>query len=352
MHVGLAGHRLARGAADAIAAMRNLVATTIAFFALMCPLGLAHAESGDAERVWLARHPDTTLRVLVWNVDRSFFRENAGILRVLDAVDADLLMLDEMPPGVSAEEIADALPAHTMPWQVLYGSGGGPHQRASISVRATLQRVPEFDQLPYPRERFEAWVKAVPPEKQQRALGSLEAGVATVAGVVEWQGRRLLVVGLDLECCGDSDDSPQEQRRQFEAGAIRAAIDAVAEGLKIDAVLVGGDFNTVQGDTPVRIMQRGASASTSLTYPTPRHRDNTAADWTWDGRGTPYPSRRIDYLLHSDRLRVVQSQVFDSEDLAPCLQQALKLDAELSRALSPHRPIVVDFAWREATGDD
>lgn len=349
MHVGLAGHRLARGAADA---MRNLVATTIAFFALTCPPGLAHAELGNAERVWLARHPDTALRVLVWNVDRTFFRENAGFQRVLDAVDADLLILDEMPAGVSASEIADALPAKSTPWQVLYGSGGGPHQRASISVRAPLQRVPEFDHLAYPRARFDEWVKAVPPEKQLRALGSLEAGVATVAGVVEWQGHRLLVVGLDLECCGESVDSPQEQRRQFEAGAIRAAIDAVAEGLKIDAVLVGGDFNNVQGDAPVRIMQRGASASTSLTYPTPRHRGNTAADWTWDGRGTPFPSRRIDHVLHSDRLVVLQSQVFDSEDLAPRQQQTLKLDADLSRSLSPHRPVVVDLGWRDGNDCD
>lgn len=340
MHVGLAGGALAR------------LASAFTFLLLSGLAGLAHAGSLDAEPVWLARHPDAVLRVLVWNVDRSFFRESAGFQQVLDAVDADLLILDEMPADVSAEEIAEALPAHATPWQVLYGSGGGPHQRASISVRAPLQRIPEFDQLPYPRERFEAWVKAVPPEKQQRALGSLEAGVATVAGVVEWQGRRLLVVGLDLECCGETVDSPQEQRRQFEAGAIRTAIDAVAGRLQVDAVLVGGDFNNVQGDTPVRIMQRGAGATTSLSYPTPHHRGNPATDWTWDGRGTPYPSRRIDYLLHSDRLVVLQSQVFDSEDLAPCLQRSLKLGAELSRALSPHRPVVVDFAWREATGND
>jgi hypothetical protein len=70
-------------------------------------------------------------------------------------------------------------------------------------------------------------------------------------------------------------------------------------------------------------------------------------DWTWDGRGTPYPSRQIDYLLHSGRLEVLQARVFDSEDLSPERQLALGLPADLSRSLSPHRPIVVDLRWRE-----
>ena len=43
--------------------------------------------------------------------------------------------------------------------------------------------------------------------KRARVRDSLDAGVAAVGGVVTWQGRRVLVVGLDLECCGDSPDS-------------------------------------------------------------------------------------------------------------------------------------------------
>lgn len=340
MHADLAGGALARWA------------SAFALSVLSCLSGWAHAESGDAERVWLARHPDTVLRVLVWNVDRSFFRERAGFQQVLDVIDADLLILDEMPSGVSAGEIADGLPAGTGPWQALYGNGGGSHQRASIAARAPLQRMPEFDQLPYPRARFDEWIKVVAPEKRQRVLGSLEAGVAAVGGVVIYDGRRVLVVGLDLECCGDELNSPQEQRRQFESRAIRTAIDTVAERLNVDAVLVGGDFNTVSGDAPIQIMQRGARPQTTLTHPTPRHRGNITADWTWDGRGTPFPSRQIDYLLHSDHLVVLQSQVFDSEDLAPDDQRALKLDAGLSRSLSPHRPVVVDFGWRETHANE
>lgn len=295
---------------------------------------------------WLPRHPDTDLRVLVWNVDREFFNRNEGFQRVLRAVDADLLILDEMPSGASGEQIAAGLPSAATSWQALYGTGGGANQRASISVRAPLARVDAFDQLPYPREHFDAWMADIPERKRARVRDSLDAGVAAVGGVVTWQGRRLLVVGLDLECCGGDANAPAEQRRRFESQSIRNAIDAVAARLELDAILVGGDFNAVHGDAPVAILQRGADAGSTLADVDARHRGDAALDWTWDGRGTPFPSKQLDYLLHSDRLQVLQAQIFDSEDLTPAEQQALQLPAELSRTLSPHRPIVVDFAWR------
>ncbi|MBK6726562.1 MAG: endonuclease/exonuclease/phosphatase family protein [Xanthomonadales bacterium] len=332
-------------AAGGTAAWRRVVATAVLSL-LLCVLGCTHTtrSTGEAER--LPRHPDADLRVLVWNVDREFFHRNEGFQRVLRAVDADVLILDEMPAGVSGEQIVNALPVAAAPWQALYGSGGGANQRASVSARAPLARVDVFDQLPYPREHFDAWMANIPERKRARVRDSLDAGVAAVGGVVTWQGRRVLVVGLDLECCGDSPDSAAEDRRRFEAQAIRNAIDTVAAGSRFDAILVGGDFNAVHGQAPVQILERGARADTTLDHPTPLHRGSDRLDWTWDGRGTPFPSKQIDFLLHSSPLRVLQSQVFDSEDLTPAEQQALQLPAELSRSLSPHRPIVVDFAWR------
>ena len=328
------------------AAFWRRLAITLALLAWASLSGCTHTTRGTGEPEWLARHPDTDLRVLVWNVDREFFNRSEGFQRVLRAVDADVLILDEMPSGVSGEQIVDALPSATTPWQALYGSGGGANQRASISVRAPLARVEAFDRLPYPREHFDAWMANIPERKRTRVRDSLDAGVAAVGGVVTWQGGRVLVVGLDLECCGDSPDSAAEDRRRFEAQSIRDAIDAVAAVSKFDAMLVGGDFNAVHGQAPVQILERGAGDDTTLDHPTPLHRGSDRIDWTWDGRGTPFPSKQIDFLLHSERLRVLQSQVFDSEELTPAEQQALQLPAELSRSLSPHRPIVVDFAWR------
>ena len=226
---------------------------------MLCTVGCLSVQRAPAKSDWLERHPDTALRVLVWNVDRKFFSDNAAFQRVLRAVNADLLILDEMPGGVSADSIAGGLPATREPWHVVYGIGGGAHQRASIATHHPLQRKLEFDQLTYPTDRFARWLAPVRADRQERARDALLAGVAAVGGIIEVNGRRVLVVGVDLQCCGDGIDSPEEERRQFESLAIRRAINDIAGAQKIDAMIVGGDFNTVNGNAPISIMQRGAT---------------------------------------------------------------------------------------------
>jgi hypothetical protein len=322
---------------------RRVVVASVAVLAWAT--ALARAPDTAAEAQWLPRPQEAALRLAVWNVDGAFFRNTAGFQQALRAIDADVLILDEMPGDTSAALIAEALPPGDAPWHVLYGTGGGPHQRASIAARRPLQRVAELDRLAYPPARFESWLSVVPPKWRAQARAALDAGVPAVGGVLELDGRRVLIGGVDLQCCGKDAAGPEEDRRRFESGAMRAALDRAAAGRTVDALLVGGDFNTVNGDAPVAIMQRGASAPTSLRIAHARHRGSDAI-WTWDGRGTPYPSRQIDYALHSERLIVLQAQVFDTEDLSPESAQALQLDAGLSRSLSPHRPVVVDFRWR------
>jgi endonuclease/exonuclease/phosphatase family metal-dependent hydrolase len=309
--------------------------------ALLCLGGVARAD----DAAWLPRHPDTDLRLVVWNVDREFLAQNADFQRVLRAIDADLLILDEMQSETSAARIAAGLPRADAPWHVLYGEGGGAHQRASIAARVPLERLAQFDEMPYPPDRFDEWLVDVPEQHRRRARSALESGVAAVGGVASFGERRVLVVALDLQCCGHEKDSVEELRRRFETTSIRTAIDAVAKATSFDAVLVGGDFNTVSGDTPIRIVSAGATSATSLAIVDARHRDGTTT-WTWDGRGTPFPSRRIDYALHSPQLVVLQSQVFDTEDLDAEAARRLQLPSELSGELSPHRPVVVDLAWR------
>ena len=306
-----------------------------------------HAAAQDTA-TWLPRAPQTALRVLTWNVERAFLQRNADFQRVLRAIDADVLVLDEMASDLSAEQIAAAMPPHRAPWQAVYGTGGGPHQRASIVTTHALERVPAFDRLAYPEARYDTWLSIVPAQGQARARASLDAGVAAVGGVVAVDGRRLLVVGLDLQCCGSTPEGPEEARRRFEAQSIRDAIDRMAATLDVDGILVAGDFNAVQGSAPVDLLSRGPDASTSLTAVSARHRGH-AVDWTWSGEGTPFPSGRLDFVLHSDALVPLQAQVFASEDLDAQTRAALGVTPALSQSLSPHRPVVVDFGWRAAT---
>lgn len=296
--------------------------------------------------VWLPRAPHTALRMLSWNVGRAFLQRNADFQRVLRAIDADVLVLDEMAADLSAERISAAMPQQSEPWHALYGIGGGPHERASIVAMHGLERVPAFDRLAYPESRFGEWLARVPPSIQPRTRGSLEAGVAAIGGIVDIDGRRVLVVGLDLQCCGDLPAGPEESRRRFEAASIRAAIDATARTLDLDGVLVGGDFNAVQGRTPVDLLRGAPGASTTLSAVEARHRDHDVA-WTWSGEGTPFPSVQLDFVLHSGALVPLQAQVFDSEDLDAQTQTALGMSSTLSQSLSEHRPVVVDFGWRD-----
>lgn len=312
--------------------------------ALLSMVAPASAAAGE-QRTWLPRHQDAAFRVVVWNVSReSFFDNAADFRRVLAAVDADLLILDEMAPGVSAEAIAAQLPPRAPGWQVAYGTGGGQHQRASIAARSPLLRQDAFDGLAYPDEAVEAWVAGVPPEHAARFRADLATGVSAVGAIVGVGGRRLLVVGLDLQCCGADASSWQEARRRIEAGNVRAAIDRVLAREAVDAVLVGGDLNVVNGSRPLDILRGPEGAAAHLRDVPAAHRGG--ATWTWDGRGTPFPSSRLDYVLHTDALVPLQAQVFDSEDLSAEESEALGLPPGLSRSLAEHRPVVVDFGWR------
>jgi len=83
----------------------------------------------------------------------------------------------------------------------------------------------------------------------------------------------------------------------------------------------------------------------ALTAAEPYHLDGTAT-WTWDGRGTRFPSSALDYQLYSPRsLRVDASLVLDTEDLSDAELEYSGLDSKTSRRLSNHRPLVVQYSW-------
>ncbi len=299
----------------------------------------------------LPRAEGSDFRALVWNVSREKFFEQQEAYRVaLSAIDADLLIFDEMPGDRGADEVAGLLRNVNAPgdadWQVAYGSSGD-NQRAVIALRGHVEPLRQFQHLPYP-PRFAAWMRQLPlnPYQRQRLDQNLGAGIGAFGAQVRIGGRRIIVVGVDLQCCGDSDDAWEEHRRYVEARAIRSVLDRVWSAHKPDAVIVAGDFNAVRGRRPVNLVQGDEKRpERRLVIADARHA-NGKDNWTWDGRGTPFPSRAIDFMLHSRALRVVQALVFDAETLSEEQRQSLGLDAGMFRSMSEHRPVVVDFAWR------
>lgn len=297
------------------------------------------------------RAPGTEFRAVVWNVSREhFFEQREGFIAVLDAIDADLVVLDEMPADRDAQAVIAILGALDRPgdppWQAVYGSSGD-NQRAVIAVRGQASPLASFRHLPYPPS-YLAWARRLrlPPAQQQRLLRNLAAGIAAGAAEVRIGERRLLVVGVDLQCCGDSDDAWEEKRRFVEVRAIRRLLEQAWDARQPSAVIVAGDLNAVRGRRIVRALQGSeARPARQLLVAPARHADGEST-WTWDGRGTPFPSRPIDFLLHSRELESLQALVFDSETMSEAQRRQLGLAADQMRGLSEHRPVVVDLRWR------
>lgn len=323
-------------------------AGTVAVLCLLCLLALPHAPRLSAETLPLAAGAD--FRVLVWNVSRGNFFEHAeGFVAVLSAADADVLILDEMPDDRQAADVLEILRrvegSKRAPWQLSYG-GSGFGQRSVIALRSSWHGVAEFDHLAYP-EGFLDWMRGqdLPARRRAQLEADIQAGVAAHGIVGHLQGRKLLLVGVDLQCCGDSDDSWEEQRRLTESRVIRIALDQVIDGYHLDAVVVGGDFNTTRGRAPVATVQGDpADAERHLKVDDARHGDGQ--DWTWNGEGTPFPSKKLDYLLYSHSLQLRRALVFDPQTMAEVERARLTPDFPEMQSLSAHRPLLVDFSWR------
>lgn len=297
------------------------------------------------------RATGTDFRMLVWNVSREQFFEQADDFRTaLRAIDADLLILDEMPGRRSADDVVAFLqsldPNDTRPWNVAYGTSGD-NQRVVFALRGRLTALAPFKFLPYP-PRFVAWMRrfADTPEHRRWINTSLGAGIGSNGVEAQIGTHRLLLAGVDLQCCGDSDDSWEEKRRHVEVREIRTIVDRLWSARSPDAVLVAGDFNAVHGLRPVEIM-RGSrhNAARRLQVVQALHA-NGSDRWTWDGRGTPFPSRPIDFVLHSRELQPLQARVFDAETMTEADRTRMGLRRDQFITQSQHRPVVVDFAWR------
>lgn len=298
----------------------------------------------------LARAEGTDLRVLVWNVSRNkFFEHEKAQVRVLRAIDADILILDEMPDDRGPEDVLAVLeqlrPSANGAWQVAYGSSGY-RQRTVIALRGQISPLPEFALLPYPQDLREKLL-ALGPEQSPNMRKILDGGIATFGVEARIGSRQLLLVGVDLTCCGDSDDAWEEQQRMVEARVIRQALDQAWGQRQPDAVIVGGDFNAVRGRRPLGLVQGDPkSGSRFLKVAEARHA-NGRDTWTWDGRGTPYPSRPLDFLLHNEGLQLQQALVFDPETMTARERGRLRLHRDTMRPVSEHRPVVADFRWRQ-----
>jgi endonuclease/exonuclease/phosphatase family metal-dependent hydrolase len=190
---------------------------------------------------------------MAWNVGHFPEPARDRAAAVLRAIDADVLLLDEL-----GDDVASALEARLKSsaesraaWRLTWGHGTGVVARGD--VRKTIGKIA------YPPGSLERVVDAVAPNQsaeQRRAVGAaLDARGVTALGAVATLGaRRLLAVTLGIQCCGGA---AREERRMIEVRAIHDATRTALASDRPDAVLVGGDFNLVGTRNPLDTLATG-----------------------------------------------------------------------------------------------
>jgi len=296
------------------------------------------------------RPAGTSFRVLSWNVSRSGFIEHRDDFRgLVKLADPDLLILDEVDGTHTPDDVRAALrgirsPGDTV-WYATIGTGGG-YQRGAVVSREPVDALAEFELVAYPDTSVEQVLALAPDSLRERLRRSFARGVAVHGAVVRVAGRRLVAVGIDLQCCG-LPGTWEERRRMVEAHAIRAALRRALGAVAPDGAIAAGDLNLVATSFPLAILLGPYDPPTHGLLPAePYHRDRREV-WTWDGRGTEFPSKPIDFQLYGPgSLEALSAWVLDTEDLTAAELAAHGLEAQASRRVSDHRPVVVDYRWR------
>lgn len=296
------------------------------------------------------RPPGTSFRVLSWNVSRSGFVERPDDFRVLVRLaDPDLLILDEVDGEHTADDLRAALrrlrgPGDTL-WHVTIGRGGG-YQRGAVVSREPVAPVADLEFLTYPDTAVEQVLALAPDSIRDRLRRSLALGIAVHGAIVHAAGRRVLAVSIDLQCCGVAG-SWEELRRTLEAQAIRAGVRRALRQLAVEGVIAAGDLNLVATSFPLSLLLGPYDPPHHGLLPAEAYHRDRRRVWTWDGRGTEFPSKPIDFQLYGPAsLEALAGLVLDSEDLVPAELAALGIDAQASHRISDHRPVVVDYRWR------
>jgi hypothetical protein len=228
----------------------------------------------------------------------------------------------------------------------MYGEAGGP-QRGVIASGRPVIAVHELEEISYPDSLFEQ-LKSLAGRSRPQGFGGPEAGLAALGGIVELKDASLLIVTLDLQCCGNGAETVEEYVRRIEVAAIHEALtEALARhGGGVDAVIVAGDFNLVGSRELLETMLREVDVDGSGLAVAEALQLDGLSNATWDGDAGPFPPARLDFMLFGDAsLRLERAFVLDTRDLTGEWLDHHGLRAEDTERASDHLPVVADFSW-------
>ena len=158
---------------------------------------------------------DSGFRILSWNISNDAFENEAGeFSSLLRWADPDIVLLDEVSPHADTEKLrialADLRPGEDESWSINVGTSGG-RQRDVIASRAPQEALPEFSTIvAYPDADRHYILERMSHEERSHPGLSMDYGIPVNAAILLVDGKRLLTVITDLQCCGDSPGSWQE----------------------------------------------------------------------------------------------------------------------------------------------
>lgn len=279
-----------------------------------------------------------SFRVLSWNISGdAFVAEPDEFQELLQWADPDVVLLDEVSPSADLTALQTALASlragHEQPWHISVGASGG-RQRNVIASRYPIEALPEFSgMVPYPQAGRARVLALVPPEKQDLQTQSMDSGIAINGAVVFIDDRRLLVLSVDMTCCGNGPESWEEVRRRVEAQEIRRLLRSTLMRVKVDGIVFTGDFNLVESTFPMALLTGPYPSPHGGLIPAELYHPDGVSTWTWDGRNTPFPSNSLDYQLYGPQGLVMRSGFI--------------LDNDRVERTGRHRPLLVEYQWSD-----
>ena len=276
-----------------------------------------------------------------------------GIFQVtlLSWGDPDVVLLDEVAPSADPSELAKALTDLRVDddgaWHINFGISGGK-ERNIIASRFPQEIVGEFSEIvAYPDEDRTQLLALVPLEKRSREAEILKSGIPVNGAVIVIGDKRLFVVITDLRCCGDGPESAEEIQRRVEARVIRRLIRQVLKRVQVDGIIFAGDFNLVESTFPMTLLTGPFPAPQSGLIPAEIYHPDGVSTWTWDGRGTPFPSNTLDYQFFGPwGLNMRSGLILDTERLSTEELKQKGLDVGMVARTGRHRPLVVEYSWK------
>ncbi|MGA8204272.1 MAG: endonuclease/exonuclease/phosphatase family protein [Woeseiaceae bacterium] len=317
---------------------------------LLLAVGIGAIAGNSASSQELAAS-DASFRVISWNIsDDAFVSEKQAFRSILRWANPDVVLLDEVGPTADTEVLRSHLaalrPGEKETWSIDVGRSGG-RQRDLIATRWDITPLSEFfSNVPYPENDRRRLSGMMSPEDREEPDWSMDGGIPVNGAIIRIGNRSLLAVIADLQCCGSGPESWQELRRRVEARTIRTLIRKVLETHSVDGVIFAGDFNLVNSTFPMALLLGPYPGPHSGLVPAELYLPNRDVSWTWDGRGTPFPSNTLDYQLYCPfGLDMHSGFVVDAEESSPEQRQRFGLEENTSKLTGRHRPLVVEYSW-------